>query len=118
MGHFLKSSFPQWRVPKTAKMEKPTIGQNDKNRILQYGPDTHFEARVSACGTIEDNQAHKLDKKEMYIHVYIAFNVLLIGNPKVLPMLLMANRYNMKHEMKLCRNSPNMSNHVSCETLY
>ena len=75
----------------------------------------HVEAGMCACGAIEYNQARKLDKNKVFTHVYITFNDILIGNFKVLPMLVIAKR---QHEIELCRNTPNMSNHVSVETLY
>ena len=75
----------------------------------------HCEASVGACGAIGDNQARNLDKKRICTHVYITFNDILIGKPKVLPMLLIANR---QHGIELCRTTPNMSNHVSVESLY
>ena len=91
-----------------------TIGQNDKNRLLQYRPHMHFEASVGACGTIGDNQAQKLDTKIICTHDYITFNDILIENNKVLPMLLIDNR---QHGIELCRNTPNVSSHVSVESL-
>ena len=50
------------------KKIKKTILKNDKNQLLQNGTDMDFEVSVSACGTIGDNQARKLDTKRIYTH--------------------------------------------------
>jgi hypothetical protein len=55
-----------------------------------------FKVSVSACGTIQDNQARKLDKKRIYAHVYMIINVFLLGNPNHTPMLLFVSTVNMK----------------------
>jgi hypothetical protein len=44
-----------------------------------------FEVSVSACGTIGDNQARKLDTKRIYTHGYMLFSDILMGIPTVLP---------------------------------
>jgi hypothetical protein len=46
--------------------QKKTILQNDKNQLFQNGTDMNFDVGVSACGTIGDNQARKLDTKRIY----------------------------------------------------
>ena len=46
--------------------KKTVLKKNDKNQLLQNGNDMNFEVSVSACGTIGDNQARKLDKKRIY----------------------------------------------------
>ena len=44
-----------------------------------------FKVSVSTCGTIQDNQAWKLDKKRIYAHVYMIINLFLVENPKTHP---------------------------------
>ena len=46
--------------------KKKRCKKNDKNQLLQNGTDMNFEVSMSACGTIGDNQARKLDTKRIY----------------------------------------------------
>jgi hypothetical protein len=40
--------------------------KHGKNQLLQNGTDMNFDVGVSACGTIGDNQARKLDTRRIY----------------------------------------------------
>jgi hypothetical protein len=44
-----------------------------------------FEVSVSACGTIGDNQARKLDTKRIYTQGLMLFSDILMRIPIVLP---------------------------------